>query len=155
MNTKLLSIFIMSILFMGAYFAACGSIEMRSAKSYLQENNLESAEEQALLAVENETANPLPSYWLGINIYAQQERWEDMRAMFDKSLSISPKFAAQIENQSEFHWINEFNEGANLFNAVLNGESSNADSALSAAIKSFEEATPIIPGRAQAYATIA
>ena len=155
MNTKSLSILLMSILFMGAYFAACGSIEMRSAKSYLQENNLESAEEQALLAVENETANPLPSYWLGMNIYAQQERWEEMRAMFDKSLSISPKFAAEIENQSEFHWINEFNEGANLFNEVLNGESSNADSSLSAAIKSFEEATLIIPGRAQAYATIA
>ena len=155
MNSKSVSILIVSILFMGAYYTACDSTEMMSAKVYMQENNLESAEEQALLAVENETANPLPSYWLAVNVYLKQERWEEMIAMFDKSLSISPKFAAEIKNQSEFHWVNHFNEGANEFNDVLNGESPNADSSLSAAIESFEKATILIPERAQAYASIA
>ena len=155
MTTKSISIFILSILFMGAYYTACDSTEMMSAKVYIQENNMESAEEQALMAVENETANPFPSYWLAVNVYAKQERWEEMVAMFDKSLSISPKFAAEIENLSEFHWVDQFNDGANLFNVVLNGESSNADSALSSALESFEKATLIIPDRAQAYASIA
>lgn len=155
MNTKSISILIASILFMGAYYTACDSTEMMSAKVYIQENNLERAEEQALMAVENETANPFPSYWLAVNVYSKQERWKEMIAMFDKSLSISPKFAAEIENLSEFYWVDEFNDGANLFNVVLNGESSNVDSALSAALKSFDKATLIIPERAQAYASIA
>ncbi|MCH7887481.1 MAG: hypothetical protein IIA58_05930, partial [Candidatus Marinimicrobia bacterium] len=52
MNTKSISILIVSILFMGAYYTACDSTEMMSAKVYIQENNFESAEKQALMAVE-------------------------------------------------------------------------------------------------------
>ncbi len=155
MKSKSTLIFFISILSLGSYWIACDSTEMMSAKVYIQENNLEKAEEQALLAVENEPLNPDPSYWLGINVYAKQKRWEDLNKMFDKSLSISDKYINEITNERERHWVDEFNNGANVFNTVLNKETSNVDSSLNMVLTSFGNAVIIIPDRAQTYASIA
>ena len=155
MKSKSTLIFFISILSLGSYWIACDSTEMMSAKVYIQENNLEKAEELALLAVENEPMNPVPSYWLGINVYSKQKRWEELTKMFDLSLSISDKFANEIANELERHWVDEFNSGANNFNAVLTQESSNPDSTLEIALVSFANAVLLIPDRAQTYSSIA
>jgi len=155
MKLKSTLIFFISILSLGSYWIACDSTEMMSAKVYIQENNLEKAEEQALLAVENESMNPLPSYWLGINVYSKQKRWEEMTKMFNLSLSISDMFTNEIANELERHWVDEFNNGANEFNAVLTQESSNPDSTLEIALASFSNAALLIPDRAQTYSSIA
>lgn len=155
MKSKITLIFFISILSLGSYWIACDSTEMMSAKVYMQENNLEKSEEQALLAVENEPLNPFPSYWIGLNVYANQKRWEELTKMFDLSLSISDKFTNEIANELERHWVDEFNRGANTFNVVLNQESSNPDSTLEIALASFSNAVILIPDRAQTYASIA
>jgi len=155
MKAKSTLIFFISILSLGSYWVACESVAMKSAKTYLRENNLEKSEEQALLAIENEPTNPEPSYWLGITIYQNQRRWEEMTKMFDLSLSISDKFSREISGELDRHWVREFNNGANLFNAVLSQESSNPDLLLETALASFENALLILPGRAQTYGIIA
>ena len=155
MKIKSTHIFLISILFLGSYWIACDSTEMMSARVYIQENSLEKAEEQALLAVENEPLNPLPSYWLGVNVYSKQERWEELTKMFALSLSISDQFADEIANELERHWVDEFNNGANSFNAVLIQESLNPDSTLEIALASFAKAALLLPDRAQTYASIA
>ena len=155
MKSKSTLIFFISILSLGSYWVACESIEMRSAKIYFKQNNLEKGEEQALLAIENEPLNPEPPYWLGKNVYSNQRKWEEMTKMFDLSLSISNKFSREISIELDRHWVEEFNNGANMFNAVLSQESSNPDSSLETALTSFENAILILPGRAQTYANIA
>lgn len=155
MKSKSILIFFISILSLGSYWIACDSTEMMSAKVYMQENNLEKAEEQALLAVENEPLNPLPSYWLGTNVYSKQRRWEELTKIYALSLSISDKFAKEIANELERHWVDEFNTGANMFNAVLTEESSNPDSTLEIALAAFANAVLLIPDRAQTYTSIA
>ena len=155
MKLKSTLIFFISILSLGSYWIACDSTEMMSAKVYIQENNFEKAEEQSLLAVENEPLNPLPSYWLGINVYSKQKRWEEMTKMYNLSLSISDKFANEIASELERHWVDEFNNGANMFNTVLTKESSNPDSSIEIALASFANAVLLLPDRAQTYASIA
>lgn len=155
MKIKSTLIFLISILSLGSYWIACDSTEMMSAKVYIQENNLEKAEEQALIAIANEPLNPLPSYWLGVNVYSKQNRWDELKSMYDLSLSISDKFTAEITNELERHWVDEFNSGANMFNLVLTEESSNPDSTLELALASFANAVLLIPDRAQTYTSIA
>ena len=155
MKIKTTLMFFIGILFLGSYWIACDSTEMMSAKVYIQENNLEKAEEQALLAVENEPLNPLPSYWLGVNVYSKQKRWEELTRMFELSLSISDQFAKEISNELERHWVDEFNNGANAFNTVLNQETTNQDSTLEKTLASFANAVLLLPDRAQTYASIA
>ena len=150
-----LPIFLIGIFFIAALSTACDSTEMTSAKVYLQQNNLEKAEEQILIAVNAEPANPLPSYWLGFNIYAKQKRWEEMNAMFDKSLSISPKYEAEITFEREANWVDKFNEGAALFNNVLNETSDDAEADVAKAKTAFETAIKILPSKAQAYSSLA
>jgi len=155
MKSKSTLIFFISILSLGSYWVACDSTEMVSAKTYLKLNELEKAEELALLAIENEPMNPYPSYWLGINVYTKQGRWEELTKMFDLSLSISNKYTREISFERERHWVDEFNNGVNMFNAVLSQESSNPDSALEIALTSYENAILFLPGRVQTYTSIA
>ena len=155
MKSKSTLIFFSCIFSLGSYWVACDSTEMSSAKVYLQQNKIEEAEELALLAVENEPLNPLPSYWLGFNVYSKQKRWEDLTKMFTLSLSISNKFANEIAFELERHWVNEFNNGANNFNEVLTKETSNVDSTLEIALAFFSNAMLLLPDRAQAYSSIA
>ena len=155
MKSKSTLIFFISILSLGSYWVACDSTEMVSAKTYLRLNELEKAEELALLAIENEPLNPYPSYWLGINVYTKQGRWEELTKMFDLSLSISNKYTREISFERERHWVDEFNNGVNIFNAVLSQESSNPDSALEIALVSYENAILFLPGRVQTYTSIA
>jgi len=150
-----LPIFVFGIFFIGAYWMACDSTEMTSAKVYLKQNNLEKAEEQVLLAVEAETANPFPSFWLGYNIYSQQARWDEMNAMFDKSLSISDKYENEINLERERQWVTKFNEGATAFNNVLNDSAEDVDAETAKAKLAFETAILILPDRAQAYSSLA
>lgn len=155
MKPKSTLIFFISILSLGSYWIACDSTEMMSAKVYVQENNLEKAEELALLAIENEPLNPYPAYWIGVNVYSVQKRWEDLKKTFDISLSISDKFVKEIAFEKERHWRNEFMNGANTYNAVLNDESSNPDSSFEYALTSFANAAIIIPDSAKTYSSIA
>lgn len=150
-----LPIFFFGIFFIGAYWIECASTEMTSAKVYLNNNNLEKAEEQALLAVEAETSNPTPSFWLGYNIYSNQERWVEMNAMFDKSLSISPKYGPEIEVERERHWVTKFNEGATAFNNVLNNSVTDIDAEIATAKMAFETAILILPSKGQTYSSLA
>ncbi|MCH8928092.1 MAG: tetratricopeptide repeat protein [Candidatus Marinimicrobia bacterium] len=155
MKNLSLPIFLIGIFSIAALSIACDSTEMTSAKVYLQQNNLEKAEEQVLLSISAEPSNPLPSYWLGYNIYAKQKRWEEMNAMFDKSLSISPKFESEINFERESQWVKKFNEGATTFNNVLNGTATDVDAVVAKAIMAFETAILILPTKSQAYSSLA
>lgn len=102
---KLLKQFLLVITIVGTTFYGTGcakqSTALKSANLYLKMNIIEMAEEEALLALESESNNPEPPYWLALNIYSRQGRWEEMEQMFKRSLSISNKYADEIERLRE------------------------------------------------------
>ena len=53
---------------------ACNSPEFTSGKMYVNENNLEKAEEQFKLALQVEPNNALIPYRLAVDVYAPQKR---------------------------------------------------------------------------------
>lgn len=138
-----------------ALFIGCQSTEMTSAKVYLQQKNMEKAEEMLLLAVQNEPENPEPSYLLGSEIYGKQKNWAEMVKYFDQSLSISNQYKDKIDNIRKKYWVDNFNAGAQYFNAILQGEVEDAEKAFQASVDAFQNCLIIDPGKTETYSTLA
>ena len=102
------------------YWTGCATqtTAMKSAKLYLKMDNIGKAEEEALLALESEPNNPEPSYWLARNIYSRQGRWEEMEQMCVRSLSISNKYADEIERLRGKYWQSKAKRAGNFDESI-------------------------------------
>jgi len=136
-------------------FIGCQSTEVTSAKVYLQQKNMEKAEEMLLLATKNEPMNPEPSYLLGLEIYSKQKNWNEMIKFFDLSISISPVYKDKIETVRKKYWVDNFNAGASYYNDLLKGEAKDPDKVYTEALSSFNNCLIIDPSKVETYSTLA
>ena len=139
---------------------ACESVEFRSAKMYVNENNLEKAEEFYLKALNTEPENALIPYLLAKDVYAPQSRWAEMATMFEKALAINPKarlpeyymvddeliltIEQAIPIKREQEWSKIFNAGVDK---MTRGD-------LEASIEDFELAKRVLPTDGNAYVAL-
>ncbi|UCD37919.1 MAG: tetratricopeptide repeat protein [Fidelibacterota bacterium] len=106
----------------------CESQEFVSAKMYVQQDELDKAEEFFLKAMELESDknNAEIPYLLAKEIYAKQRRYEEMNSMLDEALKRNPaqkvgKYTIEelAQNLRQVEWSVEYKRGADLYNAVL------------------------------------
>lgn len=133
----------------------CDSTEMTSAKVYLQQKNFEKAEEMLLLADKQEPTNAEPAYLLAIEIYARNKDWAKTAEFLDKSLSVSSQFKTQIDQARNKYWVDNFNDGANSYNALIKGEAADEEKLVERIVASFEACITIDDSRPEAYGTLA
>ncbi|MBE2281248.1 MAG: tetratricopeptide repeat protein [Ignavibacteriaceae bacterium] len=155
MRTKLLSVtmlLVISFIFTGYQ---CSSTEITSARLYIQQKNYE----KALEVIEKEISkNPKSDegYYLKGLAYFSLENLPEMVTAFDKSLQISKKFQAEIEDIKLRAWVDSFNKGVAL--VKRGAQTQDQDSAkvfYDLAISSFESAALIEPDSSDAYNNIA
>jgi len=110
---------------------ACESQEFVSAKMYLQQDNLELAEEWFLKAmdVETEASNGEIPFLLATNVYAMQKRYEEMSAMLDEALVRNAdqkvgKFTIKelVLNTRQVEWQTNYKYGSTIYNRVVDEE---------------------------------
>ncbi len=135
----------------------CESVEFRSAKMYVNENDLENAETFFLQALQTEPGNALVPYLLAKDVYVPQKRWAEMNKMFTKALEINPDaklpqfyrvgdevittVGQAIEIQRQQEWSKIFNEGVEQLNRDETDK----------AIASFKLAIDVLPLDGKAY----
>lgn len=147
------SLIIFSILSMilGITAFQCSSTEITSGKLYIQQKNLDKAEEVLLKEVEKNPNSDEGYYLLGY-VYGEKGNYEKMLDSFGKSLAVSNKFATDIGNQKQYHWAQNFNRGVALFNRA--GSQENTDSAdvyFDKSIEAFKTAIKCQPDSVDTY----
>ncbi len=109
-------------------YQGCESSEFVSAKMYVQQDELEKAEEFFLKALELEAEldNAKVPFLLARDVYAKQRRYEEMNRMLEEALRRNP--SQRLENSTikelvlimrEVEWAVEYKRGADLYNSVL------------------------------------
>ncbi len=150
MKRILVIISILSMIF-GITAFQCDSTEITSGKLYIQQKNLDRAEEVLLKEVEKNPKSDEGFYLLGY-VYGEKGNYEKMLDAFGKSLAISQKFADDIDKQRQYHWAQNFNRGVALFNRA--GSQENVDSAevyFDKSIESFKIAIKCQPDSMDTY----
>ncbi|MFB0516842.1 MAG: tetratricopeptide repeat protein [Candidatus Neomarinimicrobiota bacterium] len=108
---------------------SCESQEFVSAKMYIQQQDLERAEEFFLKALEldSEKNNAKIPYLLAKDVYAEQRRYEDMNQMLEEALQRNPSqrmgqytIKELVQNLRQVQWSMEYKRGADLYNATIN-----------------------------------
>lgn len=132
----------------------CSSTEITSAKLYLNQDQTDKAKE----ALEREIkANPKSDegfYLLGY-IHGEEGDITKMLEMFENSLSISPKFAKDINDQKLYYWADGFNKGVGFFNKA--GKAATEDEAngfMDKSIESFKSSIACQPDSADTYSNL-
>lgn len=133
----------------------CDSTDMTSAKVYLQQKNYEKAEEMLLAAASKEPTNAEPAYLLATEIYARNKDWDKAAEYLSKSEAIGPKFADKIKNAREKYWVDNFNTGANGYNAMIKGGVKDEDKLFVTTVKAFETCIILNANKPEAYSTLA
>jgi tetratricopeptide (TPR) repeat protein len=110
----------------------CESQEFVSAKMYIQQDDLEKAEEFFLKAMEIDTDkdNAEVPYLLAKEVYAKQRRYDEMNEMLEKALQRNSsqrvgQYTVEelVQNLRQIEWSVEYKRGADLYNAVLQAAS--------------------------------
>ena len=91
----------------------CQSAALTSAKLYLQQEEPQKAKEQLEQAAQSEPANPEVHFLLG-KIYGAEGDYAAMGSAFGRSLSVSPRFAKDIQAERYRYWAKEYNDGVRL-----------------------------------------
>ncbi len=144
---------------------ACDSQEFVSAKMYVQQDDLEHAEEFFLKALDlpAEAENALVPYLLAQDVYAPQRRYAEMNQMLEEALRRNPTqklngvtLDKHIENLRRNEWIKVYKQGADLFNRVIEQMGGVAPDdkqreELLQALSRFETATQIAPDESAAF----
>ena len=142
---------------------ACESKEFMSAKRWVQDGDLEQAEEYFVLALEAEPENAEILFLLARDVYAPQERWAEMVETLDKALSINPEHEIQggtIEAWDmmirQNMWTDVYRRGAELYNEILEeiGTASPNEeqiAGLRLVIEHFLTALEILPSESATY----
>jgi tetratricopeptide (TPR) repeat protein len=133
----------------------CSSTELTSAKLYIQQKNYD----KALDVLQKEVAkNPQSDegwYLLG-TVQGEKKNYEEMIKAYDKSLSVSSKYAEQIDNSKKYFWANMFNDGVSQFKrGVGTQDKDSAKVFFDQSINSFEYAIQLQPDSADTYTNLA
>jgi len=141
MRTKpaiyLLSVLVVSLLVM----TACQSPEVTSAKVYFQQENIDAAEEQLLIALEKEPMNPEVPYLLASGVYAPRNDYDKSLEMLAKAVELDPSYKDKADQFHKKFWADTHTEGANHFNNALRAVfPAEKDSLLRLAAARFERA---------------
>ncbi len=129
-----------------ALFLGCQSTALTAAKLYLQQNEPQRAEEQLHQALQTEPQNAEAHFLLG-QLYADQGKYQEMASSFARSLELSPKFAAQIQELRQHYWAREYNEGVR--------QASAQPPEFPVALGYFGRATVIDPARLESWRNLA
>jgi protein O-GlcNAc transferase len=121
-------------------FTGCQDTYTTSAKVYMQQNNPDKAIEQCLLAVE-QIPNNFEAYFVLGQAYGVKGMYREMSEAFNKSLSINPMHAPEIQFNRKKYYSEAINTG------VVKYREKNYEQAT----KSFEDATVIQPDTIMAY----
>jgi tetratricopeptide (TPR) repeat protein len=133
----------------------CSSTEITSAKLYIQQKNLDKAMESLQKEV-TKNPNSDEGYYLLGYVYGEKEKYKDAMEAFNKSLSISNKYAKNIGESRKFFWANLFNKGVAFYQKGIN--TTNVDSSkmyFEKSIVNFENAVEIEPDSADTYKNLA
>jgi len=138
----------------------CNSPEFTSLKMYVNENNLEKAEENGLLALEKEPENALVPYILAVDVYLEKKNYKDFAKMLDEAMLRNPDQKLErpfkigndpiitigdaVKVYREQEWGTTYNEGVANFNDKDNLK----------AIENFELAAMIWPVKGMTYGTL-
>ncbi len=166
MKRQIILITIVGLVFM--VNQGCESSEFVSAKMYVQQDNLEKAEEFFLTALELEAEqnNAKVPFQLARDVYARQHRYEEMNQMLEEALRRNPfqkldnnTIAELVQNLRQLEWTMEYKRGADLYNAVIQatgGEPLNEDQReqLQQAKAHFETAVLIWPDEGSTYTSL-
>jgi len=133
----------------------CDSTDMTSAKVYLQQKNYEKAEEMLLAALAKEPTNSEPAYLLATEIYSRSKKWDKVAENLDKSAAIDARFADKIKMAREKYWVDNFNFGAQGYNALIKGEAKDEAELYAATVKAFQTCVTLNPNKPEAYSTLA
>jgi len=148
-----LSVFVACPFFMNS----CQSPEVTSAKVYFQQNNLDDAEEQLLIALQKEPLNPEVPFLLATGVYIPKKEWLKARDQLLKVKEIDPTYTnpmtkTNADEQLKRLWGEIHTQGANKFNAALKAIlPSEKDSLLKAAVQNFKMAIDIRPEEIISY----
>ncbi|MGE5437664.1 MAG: tetratricopeptide repeat protein [Syntrophothermus sp.] len=151
-KTTLMSILLLGFLFVGFQ---CSSTEMTSAKLYIQQKNYDKALESLNKEVQKNPKSDEGYYYLGV-VYGEKENFAEMAKAFEKSLSISNKFAQQIQDSRKYHWVNLFNKGVGFYQKGT--KDANKDSMkinFDKSINAFNNAILVLPDSSSAYKNLA
>ncbi|MCF7804595.1 MAG: tetratricopeptide repeat protein [Candidatus Marinimicrobia bacterium] len=156
MNSRRLPLLIVLLaVIAGTVFIACQSQELTSAKLYIQQENWDNAEKFLKQAEEVEPENPEVPFLLGSQVYARQEKFEQMNEAFERSLEKGDQFKEQIKNVRMKYWTQKFNSGAKTYNAAIEAQGAKRDTMLQRAINQFETAMTIMPDKPETYGSLA
>jgi len=140
MRTKnaiyLLSVFAITLL----VITACQSPEVTSAKVYFQQENLDAAEEQLLIALDKEPMNPEVPYLLASGVYGPRRDYDKAKEMVEKAAALDPTYKDKADQFIKKFWADIYSEGANFFNSALKSVfPAEKDSLLLLATEKFEK----------------
>jgi tetratricopeptide (TPR) repeat protein len=127
----------------------CASPEVTSAKVYFQQDNIDAAEEQLLIALEKEPNNPEVPFLLATGVYIPKKEWIKAKEMLLKSIEIDPNYVnsetkTTAEDQLNKLWAELHTEGTNYFNKSINATLKvEKDSLLSKAAEKFQLALSV------------
>ena len=159
-------VFSTAALFLLVLSQACDSEEFVSAKMWIQNAELEKAEEFFLKAIEVEPDNAEIPFRLARDVYAPQHRWAEMSNMLSEAVQRNPEQLMSgntIEDLSlnlrQMNWSKEYGRAATLYNTVLEetgGETPSEEQAtiLRQAIDIFKDAILIKPDQGETYQSL-
>lgn len=150
---KKIQIVVLLITFISLTLTAyqCASTEITSARLYIQQKNLDKAEEVLKKEVEK---NPLSEEGWFLTGYVKHEKkdYKGMMDAFEKTLKIGNKYEADVKSFLKSSWAENFNSGVSYFNAA--NKSENKDSAKilrQKAINDFQVAILLQPDSGDTY----
>ena len=157
-NNILLSLLLCTLVFWG-----CPSEEYTSAKLYLQQNDLEKAEEFLVKAMAVEVDNPEIPFQLGHHIYGKDGRWTEMNEVYDKALAIDPNrkilegsTVQEMVDISRFgYWSDVYNNAVKVYNSSKGLEAQDRKTAIRDAISEFRTASEIKADESLNYTMLA
>ncbi|MDP4194401.1 MAG: tetratricopeptide repeat protein [Bacteroidota bacterium] len=153
---KLFKMSLMGMLLCLSFMAfQCSSTEMTSAKLYIQQKNYAKAKEALMKEIQKNPNSDEGYYMLGY-LYGEEGDFAKMADNYNKSLSISKKFAKNIEDSRKYYWMNAFNKGVNYFNKATKAKAEDSVKTFyTQAIKAFKEAIAVEPDSADTYKNLA
>lgn len=128
-------------------FTACQSPELTSAKVYLQQDNIEKAKEQLLIAKTKEPSNPEVAYLLATKIYLPAGENEKALEELELAMELDPvNYKDKVENEKKRVWHGLHMEAVDYFNEGIESIfDEDKDSLLTIAGHTFEKAVVLNP----------
>ncbi|MFZ0390543.1 MAG: tetratricopeptide repeat protein, partial [Calditrichia bacterium] len=153
---KLLSISLLLLITAVLLVTGCRPPEIEGVVVNMQHGLYDKAFELAQEAVQKYPDNAEAWYLLG-SLYGRQENFEQMNEAFDKSLSISQEFAAEIEQARYEYFAENYNDALkNYYNKALTSQDEAEQKKLfQQAADKFVLATQANPARTEPYTPMA